>query len=87
MSFVTSIFLGILSGVQLLTRNANLSTSYKVDGIDLVKELFTIYRPGYIFRKSYVIKLIKSLTKFIYSLLQCIPNVSLKFRPCQKICK
>ena len=25
-----------------------------------------IYRPKYIFRKSYVIKLIKSLTNFIY---------------------
>ena len=37
------------------------------DEIDLVIEQCTIYRPEYIFRKSHVIKLIKSLTNFTYS--------------------
>ena len=56
-----------------------------LDEIDLLKEQCTIYRPEYIFRKSHVIKFIKSLTNFIYK--NVSPIISFKFISCQKICK
>ena len=37
-----------------------------MDGIDLVLEKRTIYRPEYSFKNRHVIKLIKSLTDFTY---------------------
>ena len=53
-------FLETLSGVQLFHRNVNLCIFWHN------KYGKRIYRTKYIFRKSHVIKLIKSLTNFIY---------------------
>ena len=51
MGVITWLFLEILSDMHHGTRNANLSTGYKMDGIDLVKEQCKIYKLEYIFRE------------------------------------
>ena len=70
MNAVMWLFLETLSAAQLLTRKemSTFTSAIKLDleVIDLVKEQCTMDRPEYVFRKTHVIKLIKSLTNFIY---------------------
>ena len=70
--------------VQLKYQPLHKLWSLSLDEINLVKGQLVIYRPDYIFRKGQMIKLIKSLPKFVY---QSIPNVSFNFISCQKNCK
>ena len=70
MNAVMWLFLETLSAAQLLTRKemSTFTSAIKLDleVIDLVKEQCTMDRAEYVFRKTHVIKLIKSLTNFIY---------------------
>ena len=53
-----------------------------MDGIDLVKEQCTIYRPEYIFRKSHVDKILAQL-----HVSKCIPDVNLKLYHVKELVK